>query len=196
MARAAPYVLLSFLLALLAQPIEQTFLRSGSIKLLTTIRFDASDVHVFDDAAEPGEWAVPGAFSFTQLNESDLTGKTKQAFANGFLGLGSFGRSTFVTVREADETDEAQNPEALAHMLAAHFVERYGAPDLAAALPVAREEIGYVVELCREVPVNTVFAVQRRIGDDGKIHEEFRKVDAPSAEPDHTKIWKIVDDDA
>ncbi len=83
----------------------------------------------------------------------------------------------------------------LEQMLAAHFVERYGAPDLAAALPVAREEIGYVIELCRDVPVNTVFAVQRRFGDDGRIHEEFRTLAAPTEEPDHAKIWKITEDE-
>ncbi len=34
------------------------------VNLLRTIRLDASDTFVFDGAAEPGEWAVSGAFVF------------------------------------------------------------------------------------------------------------------------------------
>ena len=34
------------------------------MKLLRTIRLDPSDTFVFDRAAEPGEWAVSGAFMF------------------------------------------------------------------------------------------------------------------------------------
>ena len=34
------------------------------MKLLRTIRADASDTFVFERAAEPGEWAVSGAFAF------------------------------------------------------------------------------------------------------------------------------------
>jgi hypothetical protein len=34
------------------------------VKLLRTVRLDASDTFVFGAAAEPGEWAVSGAFVF------------------------------------------------------------------------------------------------------------------------------------
>ena len=38
--------------------------RAARMKLLRTIRLDASDTFVFDPPAEPGEWAVSGAFVF------------------------------------------------------------------------------------------------------------------------------------
>ena len=34
------------------------------MKLLRTIRLDPSDTFVFENAAEPGEWAVTGTFMF------------------------------------------------------------------------------------------------------------------------------------
>ena len=70
---------------------------------LKTIRFDNSDLHVFDNAAEPGEWAVSGAFAFADLPETIVTGKLKQAFANGILGTNSFGWSTLACIAEIDD---------------------------------------------------------------------------------------------
>ena len=67
------------------------------MKLLRTIAFDGSDVRVFDRAAAPGEWAVSGAFQFVDLAPAAVTGKLRQAFANGFLGVSSSGRSTAFT---------------------------------------------------------------------------------------------------
>ncbi len=34
------------------------------MRFLRTIRLDASDAEVYDQVAQPGEWAVPGSFSF------------------------------------------------------------------------------------------------------------------------------------
>src|SRR5215213_3233541 len=45
------------------------------MKLLRTIRLDPSDTFVFDQAAEPGEWAVTGAFMFADADPSTLEGK-------------------------------------------------------------------------------------------------------------------------
>ena len=61
-----------------------------------------------DLAAEAGEWAVSGAFQFGATEPQDMTGKLKQAFANGFLGVDSFGRSTFATVGEATDAEIAR----------------------------------------------------------------------------------------
>ena len=66
--------------------------------LARVIRLDDSDLNVFDPAADIGEWAISGAFAFSDWTEADLVGKARQAFANGWLGLDSFGRSTFVAV--------------------------------------------------------------------------------------------------
>ena len=41
-------------------------------------------------------------------HDQQLTGKTKQAFANGFLAVPSFGYSTLVSVATASDADIAQ----------------------------------------------------------------------------------------
>ncbi len=157
-------------------------------KLLRTIRFDASDDHVFEQTAGPDEWAVSGAFAFAGLTSPPI-GKQRQAFANGFLSLESFGRSTFVTVADCPVAVQAELTEALA----AHFVEHYGAPSLEAAMPAAREEIDDTLDLCREAEINRLFAVQRRFDETGQIREAFRMVEPPGEAP-HTKVWEVVDD--
>ena len=156
------------------------------IKLLRTIRFDLTDIRVFEHAAEPGEWACSGAFAFAG-HDGHFTGKTRQAFANGFLGLGSFGRATFATVGEA-RTEEREEIELT---LAGHVVAVYGAPSIAAALLAVREEIDFVEDLCRDVPVNTVFTVRRTRDETGAIKEEFRQIKPPSGEAAHARVWTI-----
>lgn len=160
------------------------------MKLLRTIRFDASDSHVYARAASPDEWAVPGGFEFAGSDTAERTGKTRQAFANGFLGLTSFGRCTFATVSEIMPDELALAEQALAQ----HFVETYGAPDLAAALPEAQAEIGFAIELCQDMPINTVLTLRRIIDASGEIREEFRTINAPTGEPQHARIWTITDE--
>jgi hypothetical protein len=162
------------------------------MKLLRTIRFDASDEHVFDVAAAPEEWAVSGAFAFAEAARDSLTGKSRQAFANGFLGVASFGRSTFVTVADA----VARDLEEVESALTRHFVASYGAPDEAAARTAATEEAAFVRELCADAPINTVFAVRRSWDAQGRIKEEFRVIRPPVGEPLHARIWAVSDDEA
>jgi hypothetical protein len=161
-------------------------------QFLSTVRLDSSDEAVFERAAGPGEWAVPGSFAFWDLPDEALReGKTAQAFRQGFLGLSSFGHSTLVCVSEID----AAQLESLAGDLARHFVERYGAPDLEAALPVAREEIGLAADLC-EHEVGTLLAVEREVVD-GEIKERFKVVRDRRRGVDHAtvKLWEIVPDE-
>lgn len=160
------------------------------MKMLKTIHFDQTDRQVYENAAGTDEWAVSGAFAFSRLEESEITGKTKQAFTNGFLSLERFGRSTFSSVTEIKEEQKT----ALAERLAQHFHEAYGAPSVKVALPVAQHEIDYIADLCAEHPINTIFTVRRFFDDKGDMREEFRTVTPPS-EPTHTKIWEIVADD-
>ena len=54
------------------------------MKLLRTIRLDPSDTFVFERAAEPGEWAVSGAFMFWDDDPAALDGKARAAFRGGF----------------------------------------------------------------------------------------------------------------
>ncbi len=160
------------------------------MKFLKTIRFDTSDDHVFETPAPPDEWAVSGAFAFSHLSNGEVKGKVKQAFANGFLALTSFGRSTFVSVAECNEDDLTMIEASLAR----HFVENFGAPDEAAALPAARDETRFILDLCETPLINTIFTVRRSFANDGQIKEEFRTIQAPDAQPKHTRIWSVVED--
>jgi len=157
-------------------------------RLPKTIRFDASDTQVFDAAAPEGEWAVSGAFLFADAAEGDLTGKRRQAFANGFLGVASFGWSTFVAVAEIGDDEYATVVAGLAD----RFVRDFGAPSRAAAMAAAEEEVAFAAGLCGH-KTNTLLAVTRDWSADG-IVERFRVIE-PDREPSHTRIWTIELDD-
>jgi len=160
------------------------------MKLLKTIRFDPSDGQVFENAAEPDEWAIPGGFAFGGLSDdAALTGKRKQAFSNGFLSLESFGHATFTSVAEITPN----GIDGLIETLAQHFIDAYGAPAFDEARDVARQEIDFALDLCRDVPINAVFTLRRFFDDAGEIREEFRLVDAPGERP-HTRVWDVVED--
>ena len=58
------------------------------MKLLRTIRLDASDSFVYEKTAEP-EWAVSGAFAFARDEPAKLHGKARSAVRASFLGLAS-----------------------------------------------------------------------------------------------------------
>ncbi len=57
--------------------------RAAHVKLIRTIRLDPSDTFVFERAAEPGEWAVSGAFVFWNADVAKLEGKARSAFRGG-----------------------------------------------------------------------------------------------------------------
>lgn len=138
------------------------------MKLLKTIRLDPSDTFVFERAAEPGEWALPGAFMFLDADPAALAGKARAAFRAGFVGTGSFGFSTLAQVVEVSEQDRAAAVEAFA----AALVARFGAPDLAAARAAAADEFAFAASLC-DHPADTLVALHRT-GEGGDIRETFR----------------------
>ncbi len=138
------------------------------MKLLRTIRLDPSDTFVFEHAAEPGEWAVSGAFVFWDADPSALEGKVRAAFRAGFLGVDSLGRSTLVQIVEARESDRA----ALVDLLARRLIEEFGAPGIAEARAAAEEEVAFAASLCNH-PVDTLVAVHRS-HEGGEIRETFR----------------------
>jgi hypothetical protein len=138
------------------------------MKLLRTIRLDASDTFVFEQAAEPGEWAVSGAFVFWDRDVSALEGKARTAFRGGFLGVSSLGWSTLVQVVEASEADRARLVDLLAQRLIAHF----GAPGIDAARAAAEEEVAFAQSLGSQ-PQDTLVAVHRTF-DNGEVRETFR----------------------
>ena len=144
-------------------------------KLPRTLRLDPSDTVVFERAAEPGEWAVPGGFAFWEEDPAAMAGKRRQAFRAGFLGLASFGWSTLVEVAEATPEQRAATLAALAE----HIRTAYGAPDEAAARAAAEEEIAFAESLCEGHPPGTVLALSRALepGPDGQpptLRERFR----------------------
>ena len=47
------------------------------MKLARTIRFDESDLNVFEHPAEPDEWAISGGFAFSNWTEEMITGKAR-----------------------------------------------------------------------------------------------------------------------
>src|SRR5262249_1403947 len=72
---------------------SQVFERAEPLKLPRPIALDPSDSFVFDGAAEPGDWAVSGAFRFYARDPAALAGKDRAAFRSGFLGVQSWGWS-------------------------------------------------------------------------------------------------------
>jgi hypothetical protein len=136
-----------------------------------TIRRDASDIQAFATAAEAGEWAVSGAFAFSEREPSMLIGKAHQAFRTGFLGTASFGWSSLVEVAEIATRDY----EGVVEALAQHLIDHYHAPDRAAARAFAEEECRFAQSLC-DRPVGTLVAVERSFGPQG-IVERFRTME-------------------
>ena len=138
------------------------------LKLPRTIRLDPSDTFVFERAAEPGEWAVSGAFVFWNRDPATLGQKQRVALRSGFLGIDSLGWSTLAIVTEASEAER----QAMVERLAGQLLEKFGAPDLAAARLAAEEEVAFAASLCDHAP-QTLLAVQRSV-EDGEIRERFR----------------------
>mgnify|MGYP005842621309 CR=1 FL=1 len=153
------------------------------MKLARAIHFDESDTRVYERPARTGEWCVSGGFAFSDWTGADLTGKARQAFTNGWLGLETFGRVTFVAVTRI----EPREYDALTGQMAQHFVTAYGAPDLSAALPVAREEIAHMADLCAAHPPNTLLTVERSLAEAG-VRESFRVIEARAAGLDQVAI--------
>lgn len=155
------------------------------MKLLRTIRLDPSDTFVFDKPAEPGEWAVSGAFEYWDRDLSELAGKDRAAFRSGFLGVASMGRSTLVQIVEAKDGDRAEIIEALARQLVAHF----GAPNVETARAAAEEEVAFAESLC-EYPPDMLIAVHRTV-EDGAIHEAFRSLQAAQSGPKQLRAFSF-----
>ena len=159
-------------------------------RLPRTLRLDPSDAVVFDRAAEPGEWAVSGGFAFWDDDPATLTGRRRQEFRAGFLGLGSFGWSTLVEVAEAAPAERAEAVEALA----AHILRAYGAPGPEAARAAAEEEIAFAESLCGHPP-GTVLALARSV-EEGAVRERFRTLrrrEGPPADRARLPVFGVVE---
>lgn len=149
------------------------------MKLARAIHFDESDQRVYANPARTGEWCISGGFEFSDWTETDLAGKARQAFANGWLGLETGGRVTFVAVTVAEQAEVT----ALTDLLAEHFVTYYGAPSPEAARPVAEEEIAQMAALCEDHAANTLLTVARDLTGSG-VREAYRWIEAREARLD------------
>ncbi len=163
------------------------------MKFPRVIRLDASDLHVFEQPADVGEWAVPGSFAFIGVDATALTGKTKIAFASGWLGTQTWGRASLVEVAEIDEAAFHAVIERLAQL----FASAYGAPSLVEALPAARAEAEDAAALA-DHKTGTLLAIEREPGDpepDGtKSFRERVRLITPQRATDHARIWEITSD--
>ncbi|WP_022705531.1 DUF6505 family protein [Pseudorhodobacter ferrugineus] len=157
--------------------------------LARAIHFDESDRNVFHNPARTGEWAVSGGFEFSNWAQGDLVGKARQAFANGWLGVETFGRVTFVATTRIEDAEY----DALTDHLAQHFVDVYGAPNLDAARPVAAEELAHMADLCADHAPNTVLTVLRDLSDAG-VREQFRYIEANDAGLDQFAIHSVPEE--
>jgi len=156
------------------------------MKLLRTIRLDPSDTFVFERAAEPGEWAVTGAFVFSDADPQSLQGKARTAFRAGFLGVQSLGWSTLVQIVDAAADDRAQ----LIGTLAQQLIQVFGAPDLERARAAAEEEVNFSESLCTQ-PVDTLIAVHRSF-EEGELREAFRTL-RPRGGPKPLRAFSFLD---
>ena len=159
--------------------------------LARAIHFDESDMNIFHSPARTGEWCISGGFEFSNWSEADLTGKARQAFANGWLGIETFGRASVVAITQI-ETAEV---EALTSALAQHFVDIYGAPSVAEATGVAQDEIMQMVDICDGQPANTLLLVSRELTEAG-VKESYRIVESQDAGLDQFAIHGSLDESA
>jgi hypothetical protein len=160
------------------------------MKALRTIRLDASDTFVFETAAEPGEWAVSGAFVFANIDPSALKGKARAQFRSGFLGIDSLGWSTLVQIVETTREDRQRAVEVLAQRL----IERFGAPNVAMARAAAEQEIDFASSLA-DHPRGTLAAVARSV-EAGAIREAFRSLRPAADKPPSAYAFLQTDDAA
>ena len=157
--------------------------------LARAIHFDESDTFVFHNPARTGEWAISGGFEFSNWTDGDLTGKARQAFSNGWLGLETFGRVTFVAVTRI-ETGEL---DWLTERLTEHFMTIYGAPSIEVARPVAEEELRQMMEICADHAPNTLLTVMRELTEAG-VKEQYRFIEASDAGLDQFAIHSVPEE--
>ena len=146
------------------------------MNLARATHFDESDTRVFASPARTGEWCISGGFEFSNWSKADLAGKAKQAFTNGWLGVETGGRVSFVAVTRIEPAEL----ERLTDLLARHFVTYYGAPSEAAARPVAAEELAQMADLCGDHDPNTLLTVTRELTDGG-VREGYRAISPQEA---------------
>ena len=157
------------------------------MNLAKTVQLDPSDLHIFERPAEIGEWAISGTFSFVDSDPAAWSKKQKLAFQSAWLGIGSFGYSTFVQATALSSSEYEQ----LLLTLTAHLTDQYMAPNLKAATDAAKLEIDDMATLCNHPP-GTLLAIERTI--DGQNITEKTRVISSSEEPAKPQVWTTIED--
>ena len=158
------------------------------MKLAKTIQLDVSDNHIFEHPANPQEWAIAGTFSFVDSDPDNWSRKHKFAFQSAWLGLKSYGNSTFVQVTEIP----IKEYEFIIISLAKHLVEKYNAPSLEDAKQASKQEIDDMAALCNH-PQGTLLSIERSLVKNG-IKERARVI-KPTKERSKAKVWNISQDE-
>lgn len=159
------------------------------MKLAIATHLDESDMRVFTNHARTGEWCISGGFEFSNWGATDLEGKARQAFSNGWFGVETGGRVTFVATTAIEPGEIAR----LTDLLAQHFVTYYGAPNLEAARPVAAKEIAQMSELCEEHADGTLLTVARELTEAG-VRESYRAIETQSADMSQFAVHGALDE--
>ncbi len=119
-----------------------------------------------------------------------MIGKARQAFSNGWMGCETFGRVSFVAVTQI----EPQERDDIVTSFARHFVDVYGAPDLAAAKSVAGEEVDQMIDLCVDHAANTLLTVSRALTEAG-VRETYRTIAAQDADVMQFAVHAALDEE-
>ena len=158
------------------------------MKLLRTIRLDPSDTFVFERAAEPGEWAVSGAFLFAEADPDALPASGAPLSAADFWACRSLGWSTLVQIVEAATTDRAALVDTLAQQLLA-----------GSARPISRPRAPPPRRRSRSRPRSAIIRPTRwsrcaASFEDGAIREAFRTLH-PRGERKPMRAFTFLDVD-
>lgn len=160
---------------------------ASALRLLRAIRLDASDERVFPAAAGEGEWLVTGTPLWAGVDPETLDPKGRLAFAQGFLGIASFG---FASLAAGGPIDPAELEE-LRLSLADRLIERVGAPDRSAALSAASELLEDALTLARDLAPGALLAIERRRDPQtGELRERIRRLEAPPGL--HARVFELV----
>jgi hypothetical protein len=134
------------------------------MKFPRIIRLNNADRRAFSPPAEPGEWAVTGAFRFAHRDPGTFRTSELMVFKHGWLGLESFGSADLVEV--ADMTEDTY--DTMTRRLAAYFLANCGVRDVHEALEAAEQEMAFAASLCGH-PLETVLALDREFNEQGLI---------------------------
>ena len=157
------------------------------MNLAKTIQLDVSDTRIFEHAANPAEWAISGTFAFIDDDPLNWSRKKRFAFQSSWLGLKSYGNSTFVQVTKIS----GEEYEFITRSLTEHFIKYYNAPNPEEAGMAATQEIEDMVSVCNH-PAGTLLKIERSIFDD-KI-KESTKVIIPNDSVLRTQAWEISEE--